>query len=105
MYAIIENGGKEYKIEEGKKVRLEKFAGSEGDAVKIENVLAVNTGEATLIGNPYVSGAHINGTVVAQGRDKKITVFKYKRRKDYKVKKGHRQAFTELLVEKIIVEA
>jgi large subunit ribosomal protein L21 len=105
MYAIIENGGKQYKIEEGKKVRLEKFAGTEGDEVKIENVLAVSTGEATLIGNPYVSGAYINGKVVAQGRDKKITVFKYKRRKDYKVKKGHRQPFTELLVEKIIVEA
>lgn len=105
MYAIIENGGKQYKIEEGKKVRLEKFAGSEGDEVKIENVLAVNTGEATLIGSPYVSGAYVNGKVVAQARDKKITIFKYKRRKDYKVKRGHRQAFTELLVEKIIVEA
>ncbi len=105
MYAIIENGGKQYKIEEGKKVRLEKFAGAEGDEVKIENVLAVNTGETTLIGSPYVSGAYINGKVVAQGRDKKITVFKYKRRKDYKVKKGHRQPFTELLVEKIMVEA
>jgi large subunit ribosomal protein L21 len=105
MYAIIENGGKQYKIEEGKKVRLEKFAGAEGDEVKLENVLAVNMGEATLIGSPYVSGAYINGKVVAQGRDKKITVFKYKRRKDYKVKKGHRQPFTELLVEKIVVEA
>ncbi|OPY03433.1 MAG: 50S ribosomal protein L21 [Syntrophorhabdus sp. PtaB.Bin047] len=105
MYAIIENGGKQYKIEEGKKVKLEKFAGAEGDEVKIENVLAVNTGETTLIGSPYVSGAYINGKVVAQGRDKKVTVFKYKRRKDYKVKRGHRQPFTELLVEKIIVEA
>ncbi|HNT43690.1 MAG TPA: 50S ribosomal protein L21 [Syntrophorhabdaceae bacterium] len=105
MYAIIENGGKQYKIEEGKKVRLEKFAGAEGDEVKIENVLAVNTGETTLIGSPYVSGAYINGKVVTQGRDKKVTVFKYKRRKDYKVKRGHRQPFTELLVEKIIVEA
>ena len=102
---IIENGGKQYKIEEGKKVRLEKFAGTEGDEVKLENVLAVNTGEATLIGSPYVSGAYINGKVVAQGRDKKITVFKHKRRKDYKVKKGHRQPYTELLVEKIVVEA
>jgi large subunit ribosomal protein L21 len=105
MYAIIENGGKQYKIEEGKKVKLEKFAGVEGDEVKIESVLAVNTGETTLIGSPYVQGAYINGKVVAQGRDKKITVFKYKRRKDYKVKKGHRQPFTELLVEKITVEA
>ncbi len=105
MYAIIENGGKQYKIEEGKKVRLEKFSGAEGDEVKLENVLAVNTGEATLIGSPYVAGAYVNGKVVAQGKDKKVTVFKYKRRKDYKVKKGHRQPFTELLVEKIIVEA
>lgn len=105
MYAIIENGGKQYKIEEGKKVKLEKLSGAEGDEVRIERVIAVNTGESMLLGTPYVTGAYINGKVVAQGRNKKITIFKHKRRKDYKVKKGHRQPFTEMLVEKIVVEA
>jgi len=105
MYAIIENGGKQYKIEEGKKVKLEKFTASEGEEIRIGNVLAINSDSGTVIGNPYINGAYVNGKVLAQGRNKKVTVFKYKRRKDYKVKKGHRQAFTELLVEKIVMEA
>jgi large subunit ribosomal protein L21 len=102
MYAIIESGGKQYKIEEGKKVKLEKITAPEGEEVRISNVLAINGANGTIVGNPYITGAYINGKVVAQGRDKKVTVFKYKRRKDYKVKKGHRQAYTELLIEKIV---
>ena len=102
MYAIIENGGKQYKIEEGKKVKLEKMTAPEGEEVRLSNVLAINGANGTVIGNPYIEGAYINGKVVAQGRDKKVMVFKYKRRKDYKVKKGHRQAYTELLIEKIV---
>ena len=102
MYAIIESGGKQYKIEEGKKVKLEKITAPEGEEVRISNVLAINGANGTIVGNPYITGAYINGKVVAQGRDKKVTVFKYKRRKDYKVKRGHRQAYTELLIEKIV---
>ncbi|HEX2967331.1 MAG TPA: 50S ribosomal protein L21 [Syntrophorhabdaceae bacterium] len=105
MYAIIENGGKQYKIEEGKKVKLEKMAATEGEEVRLSNILAVNGANGTVVGNPYVSGAYVNGKVLSQGRDKKVTIFKYKRRKDYKVKKGHRQAYTELLIEKIVTEA
>ena len=103
MYAIIETGGKQYRVEEGKKVRVEKLETPEGEEIKFGNVLAVNNDSGAVIGNPYVEGAYVNGKVLAQGRDKKITVFKYKRRKDYKVKKGHRQAYTELLVEKIVM--
>ena len=105
MYAIIENGGKQYKIEEGKKVKLEKIEAPAGEEIRIDNVLAINGEAGTVIGNPYITGAYINGKVVAQGRDKKVTIFKYKRRKDYKIKKGHRQAYTELLIEKIVTEA
>lgn len=105
MYAIIENGGKQYKIMEGKKVRLEKISANEGDDIQIKEVLAINNGENTILGNPYVEGAYISGKVVSQGRDKKVVVFKYKKRKDYKKKNGHRQHFTELLVEKIFTEA
>ena len=105
MYAIIENGGKQYKIEEGKKIKLEKLTAAEGEEVRLGNILAVNSDSGTVIGSPYVNGAYANSKVLSQGRSKKITVFKYKRRKDYKVKKGHRQAYTELLIEKIVMEA
>jgi len=105
MYAIIENGGKQYKIEEGKKIRLEKLPNNPGDTVEIRTVLSIHDGATTIVGNPYIDGAYIQGKVLSQGRDKKVTVFKYKRRKDSKTKKGHRQAYTELLVEKIYMEA
>lgn len=105
MYAIIENGGKQYKIQEGKKVKLEKIQAPEGEEIRLENVLAISGDSGTVLGAPYIGGAYVNGKVVSQGRSKKVVVFKYKRRKDYKVKKGHRQAYTELLVEKIVTEA
>jgi len=104
MYAIIENGGKQYKIEEGKKVRLEKLSNNQGDTVEIHTILSIADGATTILGNPYVNGAYIQGKVISQGKDKKITVFKYKRRKDSKTKRGHRQTYTELLIEKIHME-
>jgi large subunit ribosomal protein L21 len=104
MYAIIQTGGKQYRISEGSKVRLERLSGGEGDGVRIDEVLAVNDGISTIVGSPYVSGAYIDGKILSQGRAKKVLVFKYKRRKDYKKKNGHRQLFTELLVEKIHLE-
>ncbi len=105
MYAIIESGGKQYKIEEGKKVRLEKIEAPEGEEIRINKVLTINGDSGTVVGHPFIHGAYVNGKVVAQGREKKVTIFKYKRRKDYKVKKGHRQLYTELLIEKIVMEA
>ena len=102
MYAIIESGGKQYKIEEGKKVKLEKITAPEGEEIRISNVLTINGANGTVIGHPYIDGAYINGKVIAQGRNRKVIIFKHKRRKDYKLKKGHRQAYTELLIEKIV---
>lgn len=105
MYAIIENGGKQYRIAEGDRIRLEKLPVSNGEEVQIREVLAINNGVNTIIGSPYVQGAYISGRVLGQGRHRKVIVFKYKRRKDYKKKIGHRQHYTELLVEKIYMEA
>lgn len=105
MYAIIQNGGKQYKVAEGKKVKLEKLSVNTGDDVQIKEVLVVNDGSKTVVGSPYVEGAAVNGKVVAHGKNRKVVIFKYKRRKDSKTKKGHRQPFTEVLIEKISVEA
>ena len=105
MYAIIKSGGKQYRIMEGSRVRIEKVPGNADEHISLGDVLAVNDGERMLVGNPYVTGALVTGKIVAQGRARKVIVFKYKRRKDSKKKKGHRQAYTELLIEKIEVEA
>ncbi len=104
MYAIIQSGGKQYRIAEGATVKLEKLSAGEGEGIRIAEVLAVNDGTRTVIGDPYVAGAYIDGKIVSHGRGKKVIVFKYKRRKDYKKKNGHRQHYTELLVEKIHLE-
>ena len=105
MYAIIESGGKQYTIKQGDKIRVEKLAGNAGDNITIGTVLAINDGEHMVTGTPYVAGASVTGKVLTQEKADKVVVFKYKRRKDTKKKKGHRQAYTELLVEKIQLEA
>ncbi len=101
MYAIIESGGKQYTIKQGDKIRVEKLEGNTGDDVTIGTVLAINDGEHMVTGSPYIAGASVVGKVLAQKKADKVIVFKYKRRKDSKKKKGHRQSYTELLVEKI----
>jgi large subunit ribosomal protein L21 len=105
MYAIIESGGKQYRISEGTRVRVERLSGSADEEVTLGQVLAVNDGERTVVGAPYVPGASVTGKIVAQGKARKVTVFKYKRRKDTKKKKGHRQMYTDVVIEKIQVEA
>ncbi len=105
MYAIIQNGGKQYKVVEGKKVKLEKLTVNAGDDVQIKEVLVFNDGSNTVIGSPYIDGASVSGKIVSHGKNKKVIIFRYKRRKDSKTKKGHRQPYTEVLVEKISMEA
>jgi large subunit ribosomal protein L21 len=105
MYAIIESGGKQYRIKEGDKVKLEKLSGNAEDQITLGEVLVINDGERTLVGNPYIQGASVTGKIMAQGKARKVTIFKYKRRKDTKKKKGHRQAYTQLMIEKIQMEA
>lgn len=101
MYAIIETGGKQYRVQEGDTLFVEKLNASEGDVVTIENVLAVSKDGSLTFGAPVVAGAKVEAKVVAQGKAKKVVVFKYKPKKDFRRKQGHRQPFTKLVIEKI----
>jgi len=100
MYAIIETGGKQYKVSEGDILFIEKVAANEGDAVKFDKVLAVG-GDKTVFGTPVVEGASVDAKVLKQGKAKKVIVFKYKPKKGEKCKQGHRQLFTKVQIDKI----
>lgn len=96
-YAIIETGGKQYKVEAGDAVFVEKLNANEGDKITFDKVLLVD-GKA---GDPYVSGAKVTGTVAKQGKEKKVITFKYKAKKHGHVKKGHRQPYTKVIIETV----
>ncbi|ELK45711.1 50S ribosomal protein L21 [Halobacillus sp. ACCC02827] len=100
MYAIIETGGKQVKVEKGQEIFVEKMDVEAGESVTFDKVLFVG-GDDTKVGAPYVDGASVTAKVEKQGRQKKITVFKYKPKKNYKRKQGHRQPYTKLIVEDI----
>ncbi|MBE0585456.1 MAG: 50S ribosomal protein L21 [Desulfofustis sp.] len=101
MYAIIRTGGKQYQVAAGEQVRVEKLEGNVGDTVEIGDVLLVADGDDIVIGTPVVDGAKVVATIAEQGKDKKIRVFKKKRRKGYRLTKGHRQAYTALKIAEI----
>ena len=98
MYAVIKTGGKQYKVQEGDTIRVEKLDGKEGDKIKLSEVLMLTDGDQVTIGTPLVKGATVSATVKAQGRGDKIKIIKFKRRKQYRRQMGHRQAFTELAI-------
>lgn len=100
MYAIIETGGKQIKVEEGQEIYIEKIDAAEGETVTFDKVLFVG-GETVKIGNPTVEGATVMAKVQKHGRQKKIIVFKYKPKKNYRRKQGHRQPYTKVVIEKI----
>jgi large subunit ribosomal protein L21 len=100
MYAIIATGGKQYKVAEGDVIRIEKLGLEAGSEVTFDQVLAVNNGEM-VVGNPTVASANVTATVVEEGKNRKIVVFRYKRKSGYSKKKGHRQPFTKVKIEKI----
>jgi large subunit ribosomal protein L21 len=102
-YAIIRTGGKQYRIAAGSLVRVEKITGNVGDTVELKDVLAVFDGTNTKIGQPVVEGAVVAARIVEQDKAKKVLVFKKKRRKGYRVKRGHRQMFTTLEISGISV--
>lgn len=102
MYAIIETGGKQYRVQEGDSIRVEKLNFADGEAIKFDKVLLVANDSNLNVGKPYVDGAVVEATVEKQGKNKKIIVFKYKPKKDYRNKKGHRQPYTQVKIEKII---
>jgi len=101
MYVIMETGGKQYRVAEGETIRVERLEGDEGGQVVINSVLAVRTDEGVQIGRPQVEGARVVGTIIKHGRGPKIRVFKFKRRKGYRKRIGHRQGFTELRIDRI----
>jgi large subunit ribosomal protein L21 len=101
MYAIVKTGGKQYKIREGEVLRVEKIDGEIGTDVSFDQVLMVSDGDSTTIGQPLLENASVSGTIVEQGKNKKILVFKYKKRKRYRRSKGHRQAYTAVKIDSI----
>ena len=101
MYAIFETGGKQYKVEQGSVVFVEKLDVAEGEVVTFDKVLAVADGDNVTVGTPVVSGATVTATVTKQGKAKKIYVFKMKRKKNERSKKGHRQPYTKITIESI----
>lgn len=100
MYAIIATGGKQYKVSEGDIIKVEKLGVAEGEKVTFDQVLVVNNGTMK-IGTPTVAGATVNASVVREGKDKKVIVYKYKNKTGYHKKNGHRQLFTQVKIEKI----
>ena len=101
MYAIIKTGGKQYKVTQGDLLKTEKIEGVVGDKVELNDVLLISNRENVEIGRPILAGARVNATIVEQGKAKKILVFKAKRRKGYRKKRGHRQLYTSLKIEEI----
>ena len=103
MHAIIETGGKQYKVAEGDTLFIEKLPAEAGEAVTFDKVLAVIDGDNITVGTPVVEGAKVDAPVVKNGKGKKIIVFKYKPKKGYRRKQGHRQPYTKVTIGKISV--
>ncbi len=101
MYAIVDSGGKQYKVKEGEILRVEKLAGEVGNKVSFDRILMFSDGENVNVGTPLLEDVAVNGHIVEQGKAKKIIVFKYKRRKRYRRKNGHRQQFTAVKIDSI----
>jgi len=102
MLAVIKTGGKQYLVSPGKIIKVEKLKGEEGSEVKFDKVLLVEKNKKIEVGDPLVKGAQVTGKVIKQGKDKKVVSFKYKAKKRYRTKKGHRQPFTEVEILKIV---
>ena len=103
MHAIIETGGKQYKVAEGDTLFIEKLPNEAGDTVTFDKVLAVIDGDKITVGTPVVEGAKVDASVVKNGKGKKILVFKYKPKKGYRKRQGHRQPYTKVTIGKISV--
>jgi large subunit ribosomal protein L21 len=101
MYAVIENGGKQYRVQPGDTLLVEKLPGSTGDAVEFDRVLLVSSDDTVAIGRPIVDGARVTGEIIEHGLGEKLTVFKFKRRKNYRKRNGHRQAYTAVAIKTV----
>lgn len=101
MYAIVRSGGKQYRVQAGDTIHVERLAAKVGDTVQLEDVLLVGGDGDTHVGSPRVASVRVLGTVVEHDRDQKIRVFKYKKRKHYRKTRGHRQSFTVLKIDAV----
>ena len=101
VFAVIETGGKQYKVQEGDIIFVEKLEGNEGDSITIDKIVALQNDSEFVIGAPYVSGAQVTANLVKQDRQKKIYVMRYKSKKNYKKKIGHRQPYSKLQIQTI----
>ena len=102
MYAVIESGGKQHRVKAGQSVKLETLSVAEGATLSFDKVLLISDGEQVTVGAPYVVGAKVVAEVVSHGRGPKITIIKFRRRKNYRRKQGHRQGFTEVKITEIV---
>ena len=101
MYAMVEIGGQQFRVEKDKTINTQKLVGEVGDNVTFDRVMLVGNGEQVRIGQPIVAGANVSGTIVDQFRDEKVIIFKKKRRKSYRRKNGHRQSLTKVRIDAI----
>jgi len=101
MYAVFQSGGKQYRVSEGDEVHLEKLSAQVGDTITFEEVLLTSDGQTVQVGQPYVKGSKVVGQVIRHDKDRKVLVLKYKRRKGYRRKRGHRQHFTRVRIQGI----
>ena len=101
MYAVVETGGKQYRVQEGDVIAVEKLDVAVGEKITFDKVLLISDGEKVKVGAPYVESCNVAGTVVEHGKGKKVIIFKYKAKKDYRKKQGHRQPYTMIKIEKV----
>ena len=102
MYAVIQTGGKQYRVKSGEQVKVELLSVEVGATVSFDRVLMLGEGDGVKVGAPFLDGAAVKATVVAQGRGEKIRIFKMRRRKHYAKTQGHRQGFTEVRIDEIV---
>jgi large subunit ribosomal protein L21 len=102
LYAVVRTGGKQYRVQEGRSVTIERLPGEPGDTIELADVLLMADGDAITVGAPFIEGARIVGTIAEQGRAKKIIVFRYKAKTRARKKNGHRQHFTKLIIDDIL---
>ena len=98
MYAVIKTGGKQYRVATGDTIKVEKLTGQTGDSIELDQVLLLSYGETCTLGHPFVQGAKVTAEIVTQDKSAKVIIFKYRRRKRYRNKNGHRQPFTSLRI-------
>ena len=101
MYAVIKTGGKQYRVSAGQKLKIEQIPADIGQEISLDQVLSVGEGETLKIGTPFVEGAAVKATVLAQGRHDKVKIFKMRRRKHYQKHQGHRQNYTEIRIDAV----